>query len=125
MDEQRTVSRRHRYLKIASTFISQTVRRGILCSTRGQGDGRLGHPLSRDCPSPMLYWRRLAALKPPLRRALAGVGPPLCVVNLRWHPRLLAWCRGLPGWRPGTRSDAEVIALLPSACVQARPPSGT
>ena len=54
----------------------------FLCSTRGQGDGRLGHPPPGTVCRPCCTrgdWR----LRSPVAAALAGVEAALCVVNPR------------------------------------------
>src|ERR1700722_3448787 len=61
------------YLKIASTFISDRQARHSVFHERARG-WTTWSSASRDCPSPLLYWRRLAASKPLLRRPWPALG---------------------------------------------------
>src|SRR6202158_1669688 len=61
------------YLKIASTFISDRQARHSVFHERARGS-TTSSSASRDCPSPLLYWRRLGASKPLLRGTWPGLG---------------------------------------------------
>ena len=76
----------------------------------------------QDCLSPLLYWRRLAASKPTVAAALAGVlGLPLLC---RWEPAPDPRLRPRDGASLAKTDtlDAEVIALFAERVrPQARP----
>ena len=119
MDEQRTVFVGIDVSKDRPRRSSQTVRRGILCSTRGQGDGRLGHPPPGTVCRPCCTRGDLAASEATVAAALAGVGLPLCVVNPR---QIRDFARAMGRLAKTDTPDAEVIALFAERVrPQARP----
>ena len=74
---------------------------------------------SRDCPSPLLYWRRLAASKPLLRRPGRRWVAALGVVNPR---QIRDFARAMGRLAKTDTLDAEVIALFAERVrPQARP----
>ena len=98
------------YLEIASTFISRPLSgEAILCSTRGQGDGRPGHPPQGPSVALVVLEAIMAASEATVAAALAGVGLPLCVVNPR---QIRDLARAMGRLAKTDTLDAEVIALF-------------
>src|ERR1700722_15447236 len=101
------------YLKIASTFISDRQARHSVFHERARG-WTTWSSASRDCPWPLLYWRRLAASKPLLRRPWPALDcRSVSLTRARPETSPARWA----AWPRPTRSTRRESPFSPSARV--------